>query len=92
MLPESLTRLVERLQRLPGIGAKGAQRLNKLLNWTHVHPLRAAENHIDPRNPGAERSQEAHRRSSGTNVYLPLEGQKSARGGLDDKGRALGAL
>ena len=27
MLPEPLTRLVERLQRLPGIGAKGAQRL-----------------------------------------------------------------
>ena len=27
MLPEPLTRLVEQLQRLPGIGAKGAQRL-----------------------------------------------------------------
>jgi len=27
MLPESLTRLVEQLQRLPGIGAKSAQRL-----------------------------------------------------------------
>ena len=27
MLPDPLTRLVERLQRLPGIGAKGAQRL-----------------------------------------------------------------
>ena len=27
MLPEPLVRLVEQLQRLPGIGAKGAQRL-----------------------------------------------------------------
>ena len=27
MLPEPLTRLIEQLQRLPGIGAKGAQRL-----------------------------------------------------------------
>jgi recombination protein RecR len=27
LLPEPLTRLVEQLQRLPGIGAKGAQRL-----------------------------------------------------------------
>ena len=27
MLPEPLIRLVEQLQRLPGIGAKGAQRL-----------------------------------------------------------------
>ena len=26
-LPDSLTRLVEQLQKLPGIGAKGAQRL-----------------------------------------------------------------
>ena len=26
-LPEPLTRLVEQLQKLPGIGAKGAQRL-----------------------------------------------------------------